>query len=54
MKKFKRIFVIVADSMGIGNAPDAEKYTDKGSNTFGHTAENAKVFNVPTLENLGI
>ena len=54
MKKFKRIFVIVADSMGIGNAPDAEKYTDKGSNTFGHTAENAKVFNVPTLEKLGI
>ena len=54
MKKFKRIFVIVADSMGIGNAPDAEKYTDKGSNTFGHTAENAKAFNVPTLEKLGI
>ena len=54
MKKFKRIFVIVADSMGIGNAPDAEKYTDKGSNTFGHTAENAKIFNVPTLEKLGI
>ena len=54
MKKFKRIFVIVADSMGIGNAPDAEKYTDKGSNTFGHIAENAEVFNVPTLEKLGI
>ena len=54
MKKIKRIFVIVADSMGIGNAPDAEKYTDKGSNTFGHTAENAKEFNVPTLEKLGI
>ena len=54
MKKFKRIFVIVADSMGIGNAPDAEKYTDLGANTFGHIAEHATVFNVPTLEKLGI
>ena len=54
MKKFKRIFVIVTDSMGIGNAPDAQNYNDTGANTFGHVAENVKEFNVPTLEKLGI
>ena len=52
--KFKRIFVIVADSMGIGNAPDASKYNDEGANTFGHIANASSVFKVPNLEKLGI
>mgnify|MGYP003321986644 CR=1 FL=1 len=51
---YKRIFVIVTDSMGIGEAVDASKYNDLGSNTFGHIADLSKNFNVPTLEWLGI
>ena len=52
--KFKRIFVIVADSMGIGEANDAANYNDLGANTFGHIANLSESFNVPTLKNLGI
>ena len=52
--KFKRIFVIVADSMGIGNAPDAKLYNDEGANTFGHIANAFDEFKVPNLEALGI
>ncbi len=51
---FKRIFVIVADSMGIGEANDAGSYNDRGANTFGHIANLSKSFNIPTLANLGI
>ena len=51
---YKRIFVIVTDSMGIGEAKDAKKYNDLGSNTFGHIADLSLNFNVPTLEWLGI
>ena len=52
--KFKRIFIIVADSMGIGNAPDAHLYTDKGANTFGHIADQFSDFKVSNLASLGI
>ncbi len=52
--KFKRIFVIVADSMGIGEALDAQNYNDLGANTFGHIANLADHFVVPTLNRLGI
>lgn len=52
--KFKRIFVIVADSMGIGEADDASIYNDLGANTFGHIANLSKSFNIPTLKELGI
>ena len=51
---YKRIFVIVTDSMGIGEAVDSAKYNDAGANTFGHIADGSKEFNVPTLEWLGI
>ena len=36
MGKYRRIFTIVIDSFGIGAAPDAEKFGDVGSDTFGH------------------
>ncbi len=52
--KFKRIFVIVTDSMGIGEANDAINYNDIGANTFGHIANLSKNFNVPNLKSLGI
>ena len=34
-----RAFLFVLDSFGIGGAPDAEAYGDRGSNTLGHIAE---------------
>lgn len=43
---FKRIFLIVLDSVGIGALPDAKKYDDIGTNTFLHATENK-----PILEN---
>lgn len=52
--RFKRIFVIVTDSMGIGEAPDAKVYNDLGANTFGHIATYASSFDIPTLKSLGI
>jgi phosphopentomutase len=54
MKKFKRIFVIVTDSMGIGEMPDSAKYHDEGANTFGHIAEKSDHLITPTLEKIGI
>ncbi|QCI21249.1 phosphopentomutase [Buchnera aphidicola (Hyperomyzus lactucae)] len=35
----KRVFLIVLDSFGIGSSPDAYKFNDVGSNTFGHIVE---------------
>lgn len=39
MKKMKRVILVVLDGCGVGNAPDAAQYGDKGSNTFGHVYE---------------
>ena len=36
MKKYKRIFVVVMDSLGIGAMPDAKKFGDENTDTFGH------------------
>src|SRR5574344_2061504 len=40
---FKRIFLIVLDSVGIGAAKDADKFDDLNTNTFGHTVEGNEV-----------
>ena len=50
---YKRIFLIVLDSLGIGEAPDAKKYNDVGSNTFGHIAESMDL-KIPNLEKFGV
>ena len=52
MHMFKRIFLVVLDSLGIGEAPDAEKYGDVGSNTLLHTIGDA--YNLDVLEKLGL
>lgn len=55
IKKFKRIFVIVLDSIGIGAMPDAHLYGDAGSNTLKHTAESKENgLYIPNLEKYGI
>jgi phosphopentomutase len=52
--KYQRIFVIVADSLGIGAEPDAAEYGDAGSNTYVHIAEKMGGLKVPTLNSLGL
>lgn len=54
MDKFKRIFLIVMDSVGIGEAPDAEKFGDKGADTLGHIAEHMNGLDMPNMEKLGL
>jgi phosphopentomutase len=49
---FKRAIVIVMDSVGIGELPDAATYGDQGSNTVGNIAKQIPL-KVPTLRSLG-
>ncbi|TSB46570.1 phosphopentomutase [Alkalicoccobacillus porphyridii] len=51
---YKRVFLIVMDSVGIGEAPDAQNFGDEGANTLGHIAEFMNGIQLPTLEKLGI
>ena len=51
---FKRIFVIVIDSLGIGAMRDAEKYGDAGADTLGHIAEHCPRLAIPALQKLGL
>lgn len=52
--QFKRIFLVVMDSVGIGEAPDAEKFGDLGSDTLGHIAEKMNGLNMPNMGKLGL
>lgn len=54
MSKFKRIFTIVIDSLGVGALPDAAAYGDAGTDTLGHIAENTDPFHIPNLQKLGM
>lgn len=51
---FKRVFLIVMDSVGIGESPDAEKYNDKGADTLGHIAEHMNGLNMQNMGALGL
>lgn len=51
---FKRVHLIVMDSVGIGEAPDAEAYNDKGSHTLGHIAEKMNGLTMPNMAKLGL
>ena len=54
MKKFKRIHVIVMDSVGIGQMPDAEKFDDIGVNTLLHISEAKHGLKLPNMEKMGL
>lgn len=54
MPRFKRVFLMVLDSVGIGEAPDAAAYGDQGADTLGHIAEAAGGLKLPNLERLGL
>lgn len=53
MKKYKKIIVIVMDSLGIGEADDAAKYDDVGANTLKHIVERYPDIQMPNLRKLG-
>lgn len=53
-KSFKRIHLVVMDSVGIGEAPDAKAFGDEGSDTLGHIAEKMNGLNMPNLEKMGL
>ncbi|MEG1287626.1 MAG: phosphopentomutase [Clostridium sp.] len=54
MKKYKRIFTIVIDSLGIGQMEDANEYGDVNVDTLGHIADSVETLNIPNLEKMGI
>ncbi|MBE5970928.1 MAG: phosphopentomutase [Lachnoclostridium sp.] len=54
MQKFKRVFVIVLDSLGIGEMKDSVKFGDIGVNTLQHVSESVDSFQIPNLQKLGI
>lgn len=53
-KSFKRIHLVVMDSVGIGEAPDAKDFGDEGSDTLGHIAERMDGLNMPNIEKMGL
>lgn len=53
-KKYKRIFTIVIDSLGVGGAKDAAAYGDAGTDTLGHIAESVDRLAIPNMRKLGI
>ncbi len=53
MNKFGRVCLVVLDSAGIGEMPDAAAWGDAGSNTLGHIFESRAV-NVPNLQAMGL
>lgn len=54
MKKYKRVFLIVIDSLGVGPMPDSEEFGDAGVNTLGHISESVEEFCIPNLQRLGL
>ena len=54
MKKYKRIFTVVLDSVGIGAANDAAAFGDEGADTLGHIADRVEGLKIPNLQRLGL
>lgn len=54
MRTYKRVFVIVIDSLGVGAMDDAAAYGDAGTDTLGHISQKAEKLYIPNLCRLGI
>lgn len=52
--KYNRVFLIVMDSVGIGEAPDAADFNDEGAHTLGHIAEHMNGLHMPNMAKLGL
>ena len=53
-RRFKRIFTIVIDSLGIGEMSDSANFGDVGVDTLGHISESVDEFAIPNLQKLGL
>ena len=58
-KRYKRVLAIVIDSIGVGGAPDADKYNSAGADTLGHmanwlSAQQGRPLALPNMERLGL
>lgn len=53
-RQYKRIFLIVVDSLGAGEAKDAAEYGDAGTDTLGHISQSVENLRIPNLQKLGI
>ncbi|MFD1928096.1 phosphopentomutase [Sporosarcina siberiensis] len=51
---FKRIHLVVLDSVGIGESPDAHIFGDEGADTLGHIAKAMQGLNMPNMAKLGL
>ena len=54
MEKYKRIFVIVMDSLGVGAMSDSPEFGDVGVNTLGHISQSVGSFHMPNLQKMGM
>ena len=54
MSRFKRVFLIVCDSMGMGAMADSKKFGDVNVDTLGHISDTVEHFNIPNLRKLGL
>ncbi|HDS09615.1 MAG TPA: phosphopentomutase, partial [Firmicutes bacterium] len=54
LTKIKRVIIILLDSVGIGELPDAFLYDDVGSDTLGNIADKIHDFKIPNLSLLGL
>ena len=52
--RFKRVFVIVLDSLGIGPMADWARFDDAGADTLGHISETVEHLDIPNLQRLGL
>ena len=54
LDKVKRVVLVVLDSVGVGNAPDADVYGDRGSNTLGNISRSVGGLKLPNMSSLGL
>ena len=51
--KFKRVFTVIVDSLGVGEMPDCKDYGDENVDTLGHLSKAVDSFNIPNMQKLG-
>lgn len=54
MRKYRRIFTVVIDSLGVGAMPNAADYDDEGTDTLGHIDDHMDPFRIPNLARMGL
>lgn len=54
MEKYKRVFVVVMDSLGVGEMEDSPKFGDTKVHTLLHISESVDTFEIPNLRRLGM